>query len=104
MVICVISGGGSALLPLPYDGIALKEKQETTRLLLACGADITEINAIRKHISQVKGGQLARIVQPATLITLILSDVIGDPLDSIASGPTAPDQTSFKDCWSILEK
>ncbi|UCE05061.1 MAG: glycerate kinase [bacterium] len=104
LIICVISGGGSAILPLPCEGITLAEKQETTKLLLACGADIKEINAIRKHISQVKGGQLARITQPATLVTLILSDVIGDPLDSIASGPAAPDQTTFEDCWAILTK
>ncbi len=104
LIICVISGGGSAILPLPYEGISLAEKQETTKLILACGADIKEINAIRKHISQVKGGQLARITQPATLITLILSDVIGDPLDSIASGPAAPDQSTFNDCWAILQK
>jgi len=104
LVICVISGGGSAILSLPCEGITLAEKQETTKLLLACGADIKEINAIRKHISQVKGGQLARITQPATLVTLILSDVIGDPLDSIASGPAAPDQTTFEDCWTILTK
>lgn len=104
LVIAVISGGGSALLPLPAEGISLSEKQEMTRLLLACGADIKEINAIRKHISQVKGGQLARLAQPATLVTLILSDVIGDPLDSIASGPTAPDQSTFSDCWAILQK
>ncbi len=104
LVIAVISGGGSALLPLPAHGIRLAEKQEITKLLLACGADIKEINAIRKHISQVKGGQLARLAQPATLVTLILSDVIGDPLDSIASGPTVPDSTSFRDCWAILEK
>ena len=104
LVICAISGGGSAILPLPFEGITLSEKQETTKLLLACGADIKEINAIRKHISQVKGGQLARITQPATLVTLILSDVIGDPLDSIASGPAAPDQSTFEDCWAILQK
>ncbi|MDZ7264672.1 MAG: glycerate kinase [candidate division KSB1 bacterium] len=104
LVICVISGGGSAIFPLPQEGITLAEKQEVTRQLLACGADIKEINAIRKHISRVKGGQLARIVQPATLITLILSDVIGDPLDSIASGPTAPDSTTFQDCMNILNK
>jgi len=104
LVIGVISGGGSAILPLPCEGITLAEKQETTKLLLACGADIKEINAIRKHISQVKGGQLARITQPATLITLILSDVIGDPLDSIASGPAAPDQSTYNDCWAILQK
>ncbi len=104
LIICVISGGGSAILPLPYEGVTLSQKQETTKLLLACGADIKEINAIRKHISQVKGGQLARIAQPATLVTLILSDVIGDPLDSIASGPTAADQSTFNDCWAILQK
>ncbi len=104
LVLCVISGGGSALFPSPQDGISLAEKQATTKLLLSCGADITEINAIRKHISKVKGGQLARIVSPATLITLILSDVIGDPLDSIASGPTAPDESTFEDCLAILEK
>lgn len=104
LVICVISGGGSAIFPLPHDGITLTEKQETTKQLLACGADIKEINAIRKHISKVKGGQLSRLVQPATLVTLILSDVIGDPLDSIASGPAAPDQTTFADCLAIIEK
>ncbi len=104
LIICVISGGGSAILPLPVEGISLAEKQATTKLLLACGADIKEINAIRKHISQVKGGQLARMTQPATLITLILSDVIGDPLDSIASGPAAPDQSTFNDCWKVLQK
>ncbi len=104
LVICVISGGGSALLPAPKTGITLEEKQQTTKELLACGADITEINAIRKHISAVKGGQLARLVYPATLITLILSDVIGDPLDSIASGPTAPDNSTFSQCLSIIKK
>ncbi len=104
LVICVISGGGSAIFPLPQEGITLEEKQEMTRQLLACGADIKEINAIRKHISRVKGGQLARIAQPATMITLILSDVIGDPLDSIASGPTAADSTTFQDCVNILTK
>ena len=104
LVLCVISGGGSAIFPLPHDGITLAEKQETTKQLLACGADIKEINAIRKHISKVKGGQLSRLVQPATLITLILSDVIGDPLDSIASGPAAPDQSTFEDCMAIIEK
>ena len=104
LVICVISGGGSAIFPSPQTGISLAQKQETTRQLLACGADIKEINAIRKHISKVKGGQLARMIYPATLLTLILSDVIGDPLDSIASGPTAPDETTFEDCLAILEK
>lgn len=104
LVFCVISGGGSAIFPLPCNGITLAEKQETTRQLLACGADIKEINSIRKHISQVKGGQLARVANPATLVTLILSDVIGDPLDSIASGPTSPDRSTFQDCQAILNK
>lgn len=104
LVICLISGGGSALLPLPIPGITLAEKQMVTQLLLACGATINEINTLRKHISQIKGGQLARIAMPATLISLILSDVIGDPLDVIASGPTVPDESTFQDCWRILEK
>lgn len=104
LVLCLISGGGSALLPFPAAGITLEEKQEVTKLLLRCGANINEMNTLRKHISQVKGGQLARVAYPATLITLILSDVIGDPLDVIASGPTVPDQSTFADCFRILEK
>ncbi len=104
LVICLISGGGSALLPLPATGLTLDEKQKTTQALLACGADITEINAIRKHLSQFKGGQLARLIAPATTISLILSDVIGDPLDSIASGPTAGDPTTFGLCLKIIAK
>jgi hydroxypyruvate reductase len=104
LVIGAISGGGSALLPLPVAGISLEDKQAATKLLLACGATINEMNAVRKHISQVKGGQLARAVYPATLITLILSDVIGDPLDVIASGPTVPDESTFKDVQRILGK
>lgn len=104
LVICLISGGGSALLPLPATGLTLDEKQKTTRALLACGADITEINAIRKHLSQLKGGQLARLIAPATTLSLILSDVIGDPLDSIASGPTVGDPTTFDQCLKIINK
>lgn len=104
LVICLISGGGSALLPLPAEGLTLGEKQQVTKLLLECGATIQEMNAVRKHISQVKGGQLARLAYPSTLVSLILSDVIGDNLDSIASGPTAPDPTTFNDCLSILER
>ena len=104
LVICLISGGGSALSPAPVGGITLAEKQEVTRQLLACGATIHEINALRKHISQIKGGQLARLASPATLITLVLSDVVGDSLDVIASGPTVPDTSTFTDCLEILRK
>ncbi len=104
LVICLISGGGSALMPLPAEGITLEDKQETTRILLASGATIHEINTIRKHLSAIKGGGLARAVYPATLITLILSDVVGDDLDSIASGPCVPDSGTFFDCKGIFEK
>ena len=104
LVIFLISGGGSALLPSPLPGITLQEKQEVTDLLLKCGATIQEINTLRKHLSLLKGGGLARMVYPATLIALILSDVIGDPLDAIASGPTVPDPTTFGDCARILDR
>ena len=104
LVIGLISGGGSALMPAPAAGITLQEKQETTRLLLACGANIVELNAIRKHLSAVKGGGLARAAFPASVVTLMLSDVIGDPLDVIASGPTVPDTSTYKVCMEILEK
>ena len=104
LVICLISGGASALTPLPSASITLAEKQQTTKLLLDCGADIKEINAVRKHLSDFKGGQLARLAAPATLITLMLSDVIGDPPDAIGSGPTAPDTTTFANARAILEK
>jgi len=104
LVICLISGGGSALLPLPAEGIILKEKQQTTQLLLKCGASIEEINTVRKHLSRIKGGWLAKIAYPAQLISLILSDVIGDPLTAIASGPTVPDTTTYEDCWRIVKK
>ncbi len=104
LVIFLTSGGGSALLPAPTDGITLEEKQKVTDLLLRCGADIKEINTIRKHVSSLKGGNLARAAFPATLITLILSDVIGDPLDAIAGGPTVPDPTTFADCAAVFDK
>ncbi|MFN3479443.1 MAG: glycerate kinase [Thermodesulfovibrionales bacterium] len=104
LVVCLISGGGSALLVSPYEGISLAEKQEITELLLKSGADINELNTVRKHISKVKGGRLAEIAYPAKVISLILSDVIGDRLDVIASGPTAPDRTTFNDALKILEK
>ncbi|MDP6356423.1 MAG: glycerate kinase [Planctomycetota bacterium] len=102
LVFCLLSGGGSALMPAPAEGITLPDKQETTRQLLACGANIGEINAVRKHLSAIKGGQLARAVAPATCVSLILSDVVGDPLDAIASGPTVPDSTTFHDVLRIV--
>lgn len=104
LLLCLISGGGSALLPLPLDPVTLEEKQETTRLLLACGATIHEINAVRKHLSAIKGGRLARLAQPAHVLALLLSDVIGDPLDVIGSGPTAPDTSTFATAWAVIEK
>lgn len=104
LVIFLLSGGGSALLPLPANNISLTEKQQTTNLLLSCGATINEINAVRKHISRLKGGRLANHAYPSPLVTLIISDVIGDPLDAIASGPTVPDPTTFGDCMAILDK
>jgi hydroxypyruvate reductase len=104
LVICLLSGGGSALLPCPSRGITLQDKREVTQLLLDCGANIHEINAIRKHISAIKGGRLAQLAHPSRLVSLILSDVIGDDLDSIASGPTVPDRSTFVDCLSILRK
>jgi len=103
LVLCLISGGASALLPLPADPITLDEKQEVTKLLLASGASIHEINAVRKHISQIKGGQLARLAYPARVLSLLLSDVIGDDLDVIGSGPTAPDASTFALARAILE-
>jgi glycerate 2-kinase len=104
LVINLISGGGSALLCSPADGISFHEKQEITRRLLSCGAPIGEINAIRKHISKVKGGRLARLAYPSTLISLILSDVVGDSISAIASGPTAPDPSTFSECQVILDR
>jgi hydroxypyruvate reductase/glycerate 2-kinase len=103
-ILCLISGGGSALFVSPYGRITLKEKQKVTELLLNTGADINELNAVRKHISKVKGGRLAEIVYPARIIALILSDVVGDRLDVIASGPTFPDSTTFNDALNVLEK
>jgi len=103
-VICLISGGGSALMPLPAVGVSLGDKQRTTEILLESGADIDEINAVRKHLSAIKGGRLAEKLYPATVLSLILSDVVGDRLDSIASGPTAPDATTYGDAEAVLKK
>jgi glycerate 2-kinase len=104
LVIFLLSGGGSALLPFPAGHIDLKEKQEVTQLLLDCGADIKEINTIRKHISMIKGGWLAKWAFPSTVIGFILSDVVGDRLDVIGSGPTVPDPSTFEEAWEILKK
>ncbi len=104
LVICLISGGASALLPLPARGITLAQKQKITRSLLHSGATIHEINCVRKHLSAIKGGKLARLAEPATLLTLILSDVIGDNLHAIGSGPTVPDPTTLADARAICAK
>jgi hydroxypyruvate reductase len=104
LVICLISGGGSALLPYPAPRLDLKDKQDTIKLLISCGATIHEINTIRKHISSIKGGFLAKAVFPAALLTLILSDVVGDNIDVIASGPTVCDPSTFSDCRRIIKK
>jgi hydroxypyruvate reductase len=104
LILCLISGGASALMPLPAAPLTLAEKQSATKLLLACGANIHEMNAVRKHLSAVKGGQLARLASPAAVLALMLSDVIGDDLDVIGSGPTAPDRSTFAAAYGILEK
>ena len=104
IVFCLISGGGSALFPLPAKGVSFRDKQKTTQLLLKSGATIQEVNTVRKHISAVKGGRLAKIISPAKIISLILSDVIGDDIGFIASGVTAPDPTTFLNCMEIIKK
>jgi glycerate 2-kinase len=104
LVICLISGGGSALMTLPVEGITLADMKSLTDALLRCGATINEINAVRKHLSQIKGGNLARLAYPAEIVSLILSDVVGSPLDVIASGPTVPDTTTFVDAYGVIEK
>lgn len=104
VVLCLISGGGSALLTLPADGLTLGDLQATTEKLLAAGATINQVNTIRKHLSAVKGGRLAEMAAPAAVYTLILSDVVGDPLEVIGSGPTVPDPTTFEDAWKIVDQ
>lgn len=102
LAICLISGGGSALLPAP-DGVSLEEKQAVTKLLHASGASINEMNAVRKHLSRIKGGRLAQAFAGRELFSLIVSDVVGDPLDVIASGPTAADPSTFADALAVLD-
>ncbi len=104
LVLCLISGGASALLPLPVPPVTLAEKQDVTRLLLASGADIHEINALRKHLSAIKGGQLARLAWPARVEALLVSDVIGDNLDVIGSGPATADPSTFADAAGVLDR
>ncbi len=104
LVICVISGGGSALLTLPYEPLTLPDLQQLTDLLLRAGATINQLNTVRKHLDQVKGGGLARLAQPARVVALLLSDVVGNPLDVIASGPTVPDTSTFADAWEVIER
>lgn len=104
LIICLISGGGSSLMPVPRGDIEISDKRAITNALLKCGATINEINTVRKHISDFKGGWLAKRAYPATVLNLILSDVVGDPLDFIASGPTVPDSTTFSDAVRVLEK
>ncbi len=104
LVVSLISGGGSALLPCPVNGVTLEDKQLITQLLLRCGADIKEINAVRKHLSLIKGGGLAGFFAPARVISLIISDVVGDDLDVIASGPAVPDPSTYQDAFKVLQK
>ncbi len=104
VVICLLSGGGSAILPAPAEGISLEDKQAVTRLLSAAGATIVELNAVRKHLSRFKGGGLVRACAAGQLFSLIISDVVGDPLDVIASGPTAPDPTTYADALAVLQR
>ncbi len=104
LVICLISGGGSSFLTLPAEDITLEEKKTATDILLKSGADIKEVNTIRKHLSRVKGGQLINFLKPAKIVSLILSDIVGDPVEYIASGPTSPDPSTFKDAYRVLKK
>jgi glycerate-2-kinase len=104
LVICIFSGGGSSLMPMPINGVSIADKRKITEDLLKCGATIVEVNTVRKHLSKFKGGWLAKKAYPATVINLILSDVLGDPLDFIASGPTVPDSTTFNDAIRVLRK
>ncbi|HUT97025.1 MAG TPA: glycerate-2-kinase family protein, partial [Dehalococcoidales bacterium] len=103
-IICLLSGGGSALMPYPVEGVSLKDKQAITELLIGSGVKINEINVVRKHLSRVKGGRLGKFYAPARVISLILSDVIGNDLATIASGPTTPDPSTFTDAHNVLKR
>ncbi len=103
LVIFLISGGGSSMVALPSEGLSLHEKRNVTGILLKSGVDTYGLNTIRKHISQIKGGGLLKKALPSQVVTLILSDVVGDKLDGIASGPTVPDETTFEECWKVIE-
>ena len=104
LILCLISGGGSAMLPLPQESISLEDLKIMNNLFLKAGANIYELNSVRKHVSQIKGGQLAAKLYPATVVSLILSDVLGDDLSVIASGPTSPDSSTFQDAMKVIEK
>jgi hydroxypyruvate reductase/glycerate 2-kinase len=104
VAVCLLSGGGSALLPAPAEGVSLDDKLAVTKLLHRCGATIDEMNCVRKHLSRVKGGRLAEAFRGRRLVSLIISDVVGDPLDVIASGPTAPDPTTFEEALGVLTR
>jgi hydroxypyruvate reductase len=104
LVLCLISGGGSALMALPANGITLDEKQSVNQTLLRSGAAINEMNIVRKHISKIKGGRLARASAPARLHTLLISDVVGDDVSAIASGPTVPDPSTYADALAVIKK
>ena len=104
LLFCLISGGGSALMAAPVAGVTLSDLQALTSSLLACGASIEEINILRRHLDRLKGGGLARLASPARVVSLILSDVVGNPLEAIASGPTAPDPTTCADALAVLDK
>lgn len=104
LVLCLISGGGSALLAAPAPGLTLEDKQNVNRQLLSCGAPISEMNCVRKHLSALKGGRLAATAYPAEVVSLIISDVPGDDPAIVASGPTVPDPTTRQDALAILRK
>lgn len=104
LLFCLISGGGSALLPAPAESLSLDDVQALTGALLRCGATINEVNTVRKHVSRLAGGQLASAAAPAAVVSLILSDVVGSPLEVIASGPTVPDSSTFADAVAVLER